>query len=163
MPRLRIAFWLATLSVVVVSGCGGTASVSGTVTLDNQPVDGGGIVFIPEGGKDPAASGQINGGNYRIVTNKRLTPGKYTVQISWLKGTGKKVKNESDPGTEDEERVQYVPGEYNIGSKLSVELTSGSNTHNFDLKGGGPQGPVQGGAGGKDNKKGGAPKGVGDS
>ncbi|QDU21172.1 hypothetical protein [Urbifossiella limnaea] len=158
--RLRIALGSAALSLVFVVGCGGP-NISGTVKIDGQNVDGGGIAFLTEGGKEAVATGQIVGGAYKIPTNKKLVPGKYTVQITWLKGTGKKVKNESDPGTEDEEKVQYIPGEYNTGSKLSVEITSGSNTHNFDLKGGGAVAPAPG-AGPKQGG-GGAGKAVGDS
>jgi hypothetical protein len=157
-PRFRLLLVPFFFTALLVSGCGSGAGVSGTVTYDNQPVDGGGIAFIPAGEKQPAASGRITGGHYEIKRSDKLPAGKYTVQITWLKSTGKKVKNETDPGTEADELVQVIPLEYNVASKLSVDITSGSNTHNFDLKAGAAPATAPGGPG---QKKGG--KAVGDS
>ncbi|MFO0801289.1 MAG: hypothetical protein U0804_27810 [Gemmataceae bacterium] len=158
-PRVISLLAAASFALVVVSGCGSGAGVSGNVTYDNQPVDGGGIAFFASGEKSPAASGRITGGRYEIPRSDKLPAGKYTVQISWLKSTGKKVKSETDPGTEVEETNQVIPVEYNIQSKLSVDISSGSNTHNFDLKAGSAPPP----AGGGGQKKGGPAKASGDS
>jgi len=135
-PPFRFLLVPFVLAAVIVSGCGSGAGVSGTVNYDNQPVDNGGIAFYPEGTKEPAASGRITNGRYEIKRTDKLVSGKYTVKITWMKGTGKKLKSENDPGTELEETAQVIPAEYNVASKLSVEMSSGSNTHNFDLKAG---------------------------
>lgn len=155
--RFRFLLVPFAFAALVVSGCGSGAGVSGTVSYDNQPVDGGGIAFIPSGDKQPAASGRIIAGRYEIPRSDKLPAGKYTVQITWLKSSGKKVKSETDPGTEVEETTQVIPVEYNLQSKLSVDITSGSNTHNFDLKAG--VAPPAGGG----QKKGGGGKAAGDS
>jgi len=159
--RHRVALLCSVLAAVVVSGCGSGAGVSGTVNIDGQPVADGGIVFFPAGSKDPAATGRIIGGKYEVARNPKLVAGTYKVQINWLKATGKKLKNENDIGTEIEETYEAIPSQYNTGSNLSVELSSGSNRKDFDLKGmlNGPTGP----AGGGGQKKGGAPKALGDS
>jgi hypothetical protein len=151
------------LFVVLLAGCGGsTANVEGTVTFDGQPVDGGAISLVPSGSKEPVASARIVGGKYSIVANKKLTPGAYAVQITWMKSTGKKVKNENDPGTEIEETKQVIPAEYNVNSKLTTEVKSGSNTANFELKAGGAVAP-EGTGPAAVPKKGGGGKAPGDS
>lgn len=51
--RKVVLFHLSAIMVVAtLVGCGGggTATVTGTVTLDGAPVDGAGVVFTPEGG-----------------------------------------------------------------------------------------------------------------
>jgi len=141
LSRSLLVFTLSALSVVFLAGCGGKTSVTGTVTFDGKPVDGGGITFFASGAREPAASGRIVDGKYSIPATEKLSAGVYRVEINWLKGTGKKTKNESDPGTESEETAQVIPAEYNTASKLSFEIKSGSNTANFDLKGGGPVTP----------------------
>jgi len=137
-PRFRLFVVPFAFTALLVSGCGSGAGVSGTVNYDGKPVDGGGISFFPSGTKEPAAAGRIINGHYEIKRTEKLPSGKYTVQIVWQKPTGKKVKNETDPGTETDETVQVIPVEYNLQSTLSVEISSGSNTHNFDLKAGAP-------------------------
>jgi hypothetical protein len=131
----RSAIVALVLPVVLLAGCGGGSRIEGKVTLDGQPVDGGGIAFIDSsGGK--TASGRIEGGKYSIEA--QLPPGSYKVEINWLKPTGKQVQNKSDPGTSVDETKQVIPMEYNTNSKLTADIKSGSNTFNFDLKGGGP-------------------------
>jgi len=159
--RHRVALLCSVLAAVFVSGCGSGAGVSGTVNIDGQPVADGGIAFFPAGSKDPVATGRIIDGRYEVARNPKLVSGTYKVQINWLKGTGKKLKSENDIGTETEETQEVIPPQYNSASNLSVELSSGSNRKDFDLKGmlTGPSGPTGGGG----QRKGGAPKALGDS
>ena len=60
-------------------------------------------------------------------------PGKYRVEIVWYKKTGKQVVG-SDPPNKEDETIQVIPEKYNKASELKVDLTSGSNTHDFPLK-----------------------------
>lgn len=70
-PKLRIAcrrfFFLGVfaLSVPLAAGCGGKGKVSGTVTLDGQPLPAGTITFVPSTG--PGAAGKIEDGNYSVT------------------------------------------------------------------------------------------------
>ncbi len=155
MPRLRIALSTAaaTFLLVLLAGCGGgTTTLEGQVTFGGQPVDGGAIVLIPQGSKDPATGARIVNGKY-VATAKadKLPPGTYKVQINWLKPTGKKVKSETDADQMVDETQEVIPLEYNVQSKLTAEIKSGSNTANFELKPGGavaapPGQPAAGGA-----------------
>lgn len=118
--------------VVGLAGCGSGASISGTVTLDNQPVEMGAISFLPMDGKEGARGGaSIENGKYTVPAEKALPPGKYKVEIRWPKKTGKKIPNEDMPMDETKEAI---PPQYNSKSTLTVELTSGQNEKNFDLK-----------------------------
>ncbi len=138
LTRLKLALTLATTSfLVLVAGCGGRkTTIEGEVTFGGQPIDGGAISLLPKDGKEVAAGARIVGGKY-VITSKaeRLPPGTYKVVINWLKPTGKKVKNENDDNQLVDETQEDPAG---VQSKLTVEITSGSNSgKNFELKAGG--------------------------
>jgi len=139
MTRLSCVFCPGALAVLLLTGCGSDGThLTGTVSLDGQPVDGGTIAFVATDGQGVNASGRIEGGEYDIPAPAKFAPGTYKVEIDWLKPTGKAVANKSDPGTTREETKQVIPLEYNRQSKLTAEVKSGSNTFDFDLKSGGP-------------------------
>jgi len=137
---LRVGFTASALlcSVALLSGCGsGSATAEGTVTLDNQPVDGGTIAFIPLGdadgeGKRPPASGEIKAGKYHVDSTNKLKTGKYRVEIRWPKSTGK--KNIDPDVTRGDETREAIPAKYNAESKETVEVKSGSNTFDYALR-----------------------------
>jgi hypothetical protein len=141
-PRIRNAIALATTTflLVFVAGCGGgKTTLEGEVTFGGQPVDGGAIILVPKDGKETSAGARIVGGKFLIASKAdKLPPGTYKVQINWLKGTGKKIKSENDPEQMIEETQEVIPMEYNVQSKLTAEIKSGSNTQKFELKAGGP-------------------------
>jgi hypothetical protein len=65
MNAKRLAMLLLGLGLVPLVGCGGgTAEVSGTVTVRNQPLANGVVTFFPEKG-DPVA-GFVENGAYTI-------------------------------------------------------------------------------------------------
>src|SRR5215831_19508861 len=71
------------LFVTLIPGCGGgSASISGQVTYNGEPVGNGYITFTPVDGKGPPAGGQIEAGQY-LVDN--LTPGPKLVKIEAVK------------------------------------------------------------------------------
>ncbi len=136
----RYAAFLCALGLVILAGCGsGKSSVEGTVAFDGAPVDGGAIVFQPDGSSGTQVGAEIKGGKYSIDSAKGLPPGKYRVLITWQKATGKQVANKSDAGTTVDETKQIIPTRYNSQTELSADIKSGSNSGvNFDLKPGGP-------------------------
>jgi hypothetical protein len=127
---------ILSLACCLVAGCGGSANVGGTVTLNGEMVDGGVITFHPADQPTAADKGnaRINGGKYSI-SSPELTPGNYLVRISWQKSTGKKVDAPGDPGVKMDQTQQVVPKQYNSESNLTREIKSGSNTLNFELTG----------------------------
>ena len=101
-----------------------------------QPVDQGGIAFIPEGEdtgeKRFRATGEIKDGQYDLDGHHGPNAGKYRVQITWHKKTGKQVAGER--GHKRDQTQQVIPAKYNTQSELSVEIQPGRNTRDFDLK-----------------------------
>src|SRR5258708_1368330 len=140
MDRARVTrgvcgFLLAVL-VFAAAGCGGGhAAMEGTVTLDDTPVDGGVISLFPDKGTAKGDVGHAEIVNGKSSLSKGPPPGKYRVEIVWYKKTGKQVVG-SDPPNKEDETIQVIPEKYNKSSELKVELTSGSNTHDYPLKSG---------------------------
>jgi len=82
VKRIRFslaALALALLGIGLLSGCGASLTpVSGTVTLDGQPVDHATVSFIPEDAtvtNGEASGGTDASGNFTLVT--RGSPGAY--------------------------------------------------------------------------------------
>ena len=71
------------LFVCLLPGCGGSsASISGDVTYNGQPVGAGYITFSPSDGKGPAAGGAIENGHYIVES---LPPGPKLVKVDAVK------------------------------------------------------------------------------
>ena len=131
--RRPLALVLA-LALAGLAGCSGQQTVTGAVTLDGAPVDGGIISFTPkdkEEGSAPAPkSGPITGGKYKVS----LPPGSYRVDINWAKKTGRQVGTPGDPEVPMDETVEVIPAIYNNPSTLAADVKSGATTFNFDLQ-----------------------------
>jgi hypothetical protein len=128
-------------ALVVLAGCSGEDSrypVEGSVTFDGKPVDGGTIDFFPaestqgDISKRVKAHGDIQGGKYALESDKRPNAGKYRVEITWYKKTGKKISN--DPPNMIDETIQVIPKLYNVQSTTIVEIKSGANSFSYDMK-----------------------------
>jgi len=127
--RFFAAFALPTLFGVI--GCGDgdglpRRAVSGTVTLDGQPLDGGRIEFRPIG--DGVATGSaIARGAYRIARDDGPTPGRYRVNISSPVESGAAPEpEESAPGRGRAGATERIPARYNASSTLTVEIKPGA-------------------------------------
>ena len=137
--RGSFATTLVAVLLVVAAGCGGSnrAAVTGEVTLDGQPVEGGTISFIPaDGAAGPPAWGKIEAGRYSIPAREGPPPGTSRVEIRWTRKTGRKLPAvpPAPPGEMIEETVEAVPARYNARSELKAEVQGGKNTFDFKLK-----------------------------
>lgn len=124
----------ALVTLVLVVGCGdpnGRQQVTGSVTLDGQPLPDGEVSLRPFD-TGPSAAGQIIDGKFVLNSDKGPPPGKYIVKIESMKQTGNRVKL---PGTnlQVDEIKQIVPEQYNEESQLVIEVTGGGQNH-FDLE-----------------------------
>jgi hypothetical protein len=95
---------LGALALTSAAGCGGVrrVPVSGTVTLDGQPVNGGHLVFTPDTAKGNTAriscTSRIKDGRYDLETNgvtraesgSGVPPGWYKVTFRMLELSTKK-------------------------------------------------------------------------
>jgi len=105
--------------------------VTGTVTLDGQPLDQGSVSFIPATGGDTSAVAPVAAGAYSLPPENGLKPGKYVVRISSVEGGA------GDPNImpgETKPAKERVPPAWNSKSKHEVEVVDGDNAFTFDLK-----------------------------
>jgi len=124
--------FLLLVFLVLLPGCGSTATVEGTVTLDDSPVETGYITFVPiEGTGGPGSRASIANGRYAIDRDSRAHPGVYRVEISSQRKTGKQIPAGSPAprGTMVDEQVEAVPAQYNKKSNLRQELKAGASTN----------------------------------
>ena len=123
------------LTLVGCSSDSDRSRVQGEVSYNGEPVDDGGIAFIPDGqGESQArATGEIVDGHYAFDSKRGPYPGNYRVEIYWNKKTGRTIKSRASGATKDE-RKQAIPAKYNQRTELKVEIKPGRNTHDFHLK-----------------------------
>jgi hypothetical protein len=124
----------ALIIALVAAGCGGdsgvpemkTVPISGTVTLDGQPMADGELTL----NNPPHVQMMIPiaGGKFSGVS----PPGKHKVEIRAYKDVT--VKNDMYPeGTTS--RENYIPPEFNDQSTLTADVTEGgANEFTFDVK-----------------------------
>lgn len=124
---------MAAITLIGLVGCGsgsGVVPVSGTVTLDGEPLAGALVSFYPqEEGKRFSTGTTDASGHYELVyTNdqKGAATGKHTVKI-----TTATVQGEGGPARAPKEKL---PAKYNDASELTVDITSSSSSTNFDLQ-----------------------------
>lgn len=127
---------------LMVIGCSGEVGddkprepVSGTVTLDGQPLPEGIILFAPSGGPGEAvasATGKIENGQFSIPRAQGPVPGKYKVSISHTDQPEGRIKIElKKPGKKTASTKELIPAEYNSQTKLTAEIPKGGRS---DLK-----------------------------
>jgi hypothetical protein len=134
-----VACRLTPLCVVLfgsaLAGCGGgpagpeLGAVSGKVTLDGQPLPNATVVFQPDNGRASTATTDASG-NYALqfsADEQGAVVGKHTVRILTYEAPF------DDQGKPAPGAPEKVPTKYNTETQLKVEVTSGSNEHNFEL------------------------------
>lgn len=108
-------------------------TVTGTVTLDGQPLEAADIFFAPENGRTSTGTTDA-AGKYELTynpTTKGAKIGKNMVRITTFK------EFEGDPDAKNSKepaRKELVPSEYNQKTTLTADVKAGENTFDFDLK-----------------------------
>ncbi len=112
------------------SACGPTTgTVTGTVTIDGQPLSGGVISYVPgEGGGAPATA-NIEEGKYELTTST----GKKFVQISAPIVVGKRKEYEGPDAPLVEITDERLPPKYNSQTELTFEVKPGRSAKDFTL------------------------------
>lgn len=133
LRSIRIAAALGVvLFGVVLAGCGSSnkAHVSGTVTVDNEPLANGTIQFYPVEGKGQSAGAGITGGKYEV----EASVGSMKVVINGTKVVGKIKQYDTPDSPYVEDIRELLPPRYNTKTELIVTLKPGTNSDvNFDL------------------------------
>jgi hypothetical protein len=144
------ALFLFSLSVCCLSltGCNGgvqadydklgLVEISGTVTLDGQPLSGAVVMF--EAPDTTFCYGTTDAsGRYTLKLNSEKTgvvPGEKVVRISTTARTGEESINngdEEDPDEKPADGAEKVPACYHADSKITVQVTESDANFNFDL------------------------------
>ncbi|MCA9014241.1 MAG: carboxypeptidase regulatory-like domain-containing protein [Planctomycetaceae bacterium] len=131
--------YISICSGLVLVGCGSgvdrpsTSKVEGTVTFDNQPLEGASISFIPQDGR-PASGFTDASGHFVLKTFEAgdgAIPGEHTVIVT-------KVTAESNSGDDIyAKQKSVIPEKYGDLKKSGLTATvkaDGENNFNFDLK-----------------------------
>ena len=130
--RLCVA---VTCAAICLGGCGKPSriAVAGTVTLDGKPLDAGYIAMSPQGDtSSPTAGAPITGGKFSVPSNAGVFAGKFRVEITASRPSGKTVHTSRGVFTNPDE--QYLPVRYNSQSELTADVKSdGPNSLKFDL------------------------------
>jgi hypothetical protein len=144
-PLQRTCEVLALL-VLASSGCGAPEEdnrtrepISGTVSLDGQPLAKGTIQFQPASqAEGVAAGGMIDDGRFNIPRDEGPVPGKYKVAIDVREDSGTTLAPGETPGAPKfpkKKPVALIPPRYNAQTELTAEVKSGGpNTFTFELK-----------------------------
>lgn len=126
---------LLTLLPVFSIGCKpsnvNTVKVTGTITIDGEPLEQGGIKFSSVNNDTTASGGIISNGTYVA----EIPPGKKKVLIIGTKVVGKeKLYDTPDSPTRDKLET-VTPAEYNKKelTPLEADITHETKTLNFDL------------------------------
>jgi hypothetical protein len=120
-------FFSLSFLLALCAGCGGTATVSGTVSYDGKPVVRGRLAFLPldaKGeldGKAPIVSVEISQGTY---TARDVPMGKKKVAV-----TASEIKGISRP---PDKAASLIPPE--AASNLTEEINKPQQTADFALK-----------------------------
>jgi hypothetical protein len=126
---LRGHSFLVLLALLIFGGCGDNGpteyGVSGSVTLDGQPIEQGEIQFIPADKQGTLQACPIGNGKFEC----RVTEGQKRVEIT-------ATREAPTPAADGLPNfVSYIPAAYNAQSTLTAEVKAGGdNTFTFDLK-----------------------------
>jgi hypothetical protein len=117
-----------TWGLLALAGCGGASNVgkvTGKVTFDSRPLADALVTFSPT----------TEGGSSSL--GKTDSSGVYTLNYS-AGVRGAEIGENSVTISTLTQGKEKVPMEYNTQTKLKADVKSGSNTFDWDLKGGGP-------------------------
>lgn len=142
---MKLLQFVVALAAVGLFGCGyenplGRRAISGTVTLDGNPLPRGYISFEPADKETVMRGGAvITDGRYALSVEKGLPPGKYLVRVRAVERAGA-TDSRLPPGAEPEKMAPFhlirqpIPPKYNDRSELIREvLGDGLCTLDFDL------------------------------
>ncbi|WP_169975769.1 carboxypeptidase-like regulatory domain-containing protein [Tautonia rosea] len=150
---MRFRIFTALGAVALLVGCSGETAttpttfvpVSGTITVDGEPLVGAVITFLQTDEKGTTANGETDEeGTYTLqaMMQKGIAPGRYQVGISYLmppsgKPVGLSARSSLAPVADLAVAEELVPPRYSdLGqTELSVTVPEEGGTFDFDLKG----------------------------
>jgi hypothetical protein len=128
---LFLAVVILAVMMMTVSGCDNPApaNVTGTVTLDAQPLAKAMVVFSPVDGSRSSVGITDSQGKYKLrfsASAPGAVVGEHKVEI-------RTTTNDPDP-SDTIKSVESVPARYNNNTELRQTLKKGTQIINFDLR-----------------------------
>jgi hypothetical protein len=123
---------LALTGWFVLVGCrDSAATVSGSITMDGQPVAQGAITFVKQDG-DLAREGAVIADGRFLA---KLQPGEYKIELNSQKSMGTRTQKGFDGKDEVVElTAELFPDKYNAKTSLATKVVPGPNTVNLEAK-----------------------------
>jgi hypothetical protein len=121
---------LLLLSLLISTGCGSdfkTVPVSGQVTLDDKPVVGAGVLYVPKAAGPTARALTDQYGRYTLMTGKLAgtAPGDYRVAV---------MRNEVSGVGVDAEGLETAPGKASVVKFTLPQVYADPNTSPLEIK-----------------------------
>jgi hypothetical protein len=140
-PNRTLLVLIAGVIATQVASCGQSgpelADVTGTITLDGQPLPKVGVVFRPAGpGASPAYGGTNKEGKYTLLfsrDSKGAMPGEYEVDLEVTRYTKAEIEQMKAEGNEPPPPAT-IPKKYRQPGSLKATVKSGPNTIDFALE-----------------------------
>jgi len=132
VTNVRGACLLLAAGAIVGTGCQSDdrVAVTGTVTLDGQPLEQGVISFRPSDGNRPTAEALIVAGKF----NAQLTTGEKRVEVQGFRQNGLQHAFADDPTSPLVPRLEpIVPPRYHVDSMLRLNVDRATREANFAL------------------------------
>jgi hypothetical protein len=120
------------LVCTLLAGCSddsGKATISGTVTLDGQPLKDGTIRFVPVDGQTPTAEAVITDGQFSV----EVPHGEKQVSISSSKVVGKRQAYDAPDSPTVDMVEEVLPPRYNVQTELTITVAEENEPANFAL------------------------------
>ncbi|WP_145265289.1 carboxypeptidase-like regulatory domain-containing protein [Calycomorphotria hydatis] len=108
-------------------------TVSGTVTLDGEPLPNAQLMFTPRGEGRPSTASTDENGMYKLAYTagkKGALTGSHRVSIT----TAVDQYSDEATGKRVEAVEEKLPAKYHQKSELTAEIQEGSNTIDFSLE-----------------------------
>ena len=150
MRFVKESFVTAAMAVVVLSlaGCGSTSDqpelgqVTGTITLDGEPLKGIAVVFYPDSGR-PARGKTSPEGKYELTyirETKGTKVGHNRVEVAPDEEGAEEEESGDGSGEEQVQKPKAkgakpkIPARYNTKSELEADVKPGENVFDFKLE-----------------------------
>ena len=123
IPAKLVLLLLFAISIV---GCSDSSElrgrVHGKVTIDDKPLPSAKIRFFSLS-SGVGTDGTVKDGVYDISVSNGMTAGKYRVELSFAKSTGRKVPDpDAGAGDMKDEVVEDLPAKFNRNSTIQIDF-----------------------------------------